>query len=26
VNNYSYLFNDVPTSYYFNLLSRGLWE
>jgi hypothetical protein len=24
VNNYSYLFNDVPTSYYFNLLSRGL--
>jgi hypothetical protein len=24
VNNYSYLFNDVPTHYYFNLLSHGL--
>lgn len=24
VNNYSYIFNDVPAHYYFNLLSRGI--
>lgn len=24
VNNYSYIFNDVPAHFYFNLLSRGL--